>query len=139
MRSCAVFLLVCGCLYLAGCSARNVVIANDFKQLGLAYHTYYHEHKKGPNGPDDLVRYTGGDEAGAKLIQKVKDGTYVMIWGVDLRDATKQGAGDLVLGYEKDAPTRGGHVLLLSAEVKQLSAEEFAKARKATPTGSAPK
>jgi hypothetical protein len=43
------------------------------------------------------------------------------------------GTGNTVLGYEKDAPTKGGLVLMGDASVREMSADEFKNAPKATP------
>jgi hypothetical protein len=60
---------------------------------------------------------------------RIKQGDYVVAWGVGR--STAPGVGSQILVYEKMVPTEGGVVLLRDGTVKQLTAEEFNAAPKA--------
>ena len=99
--------------------------ANDLKQIGLAYHSCL-DSGKPPAGIEDLEPYYNKD---ARITAALKDGTYVVYWNVKLT-ALVNGTSNTVLGYEKEAPTKGGFVLFADASVKPLTADEFQKAAK---------
>ena len=79
-----------------------------------------------PRKPDDFNDFVDSMPA---ALQRVKDGEYVVAWGVGRSAAA--GAGGQVLVYEKKAPTEGGAVLLRDGTVKQMTAAEFGAAPKA--------
>jgi hypothetical protein len=108
--------------------------SNDLKQLGLMYHSYLDANHKGPASADELM--TMASDPGAKaVVQMVKDGKYVLIWGTTIAEMQKnpQGSTGTVLGYEAGAPTAGGLVLMGDASVRNMTAAEFAAAPKAKP------
>jgi hypothetical protein len=108
--------------------------SNDLKQLGLMYHSYLDANRKGPASADDLM--TIASDPGSKaVVQMVKDGKYVLVWGTTIAEMQKnpQGSTGTVLGYEASAPTAGGLVLMGDASVRNMTAAEFAAAPKAQP------
>src|SRR5579872_3279028 len=107
---------------------------NDLKQLGLMYHNYVDTNKKGPASADDLKSVTGSQQEQA-VVQMVKDGKYVLLWGTTIPEMQKNpgGASGTVLGYEASAPTADGLVLMGDASVRAMTAAEFAAAPKAQP------
>jgi hypothetical protein len=100
---------------------------NDLRQIGLAYHNCLETNKKPPAKVEDLEPFY---EKNAKITAALKDGTYVFYYNVKLTDMTN-GTSNTILGYEKDAPTKGGVVLFGDGSVKPLTADEFAKTAKA--------
>jgi hypothetical protein len=111
----------------AGDAADRTKKTNDLKQIGLAYHNCVGANNKPPARVEDLEPFYEKD---AKITAALKDGTYVFFYNVKPTDMT-QGTSNTILGYEKDAPTKGGVVLFGDASVKVLTAEEFAKTAKA--------
>jgi hypothetical protein len=108
--------------------------SNDLKQLGLMYHNYILTNKKGPASADDLKSVTGSPQEQA-VVQMVKDGKYVLVWGTTIAEMQKNPGGSTgtVLGYEASVPTAGGLVLMGDASVRNMTAAEFAAAPKAQP------
>lgn len=126
------------------------------QQCGIAYLNHVDAKGIGPSNADDLVAYLGNLEgllqrerpletAGRlhaaylenleRLLQLLRSGDYVLIWDMKLPDHKNgyKGAGDLVLGYIKNVPTKGGPVLMGDGKVVQMTADEFKKAKMATP------
>jgi hypothetical protein len=108
--------------------------SNDLKQLGLMYHNYMDERRKGPASADDLMTMAS-DPVTKAVVQMVKDGKYVLIWGTTINEMQKnpQGSTGTVLGYEATAPTSGGLVLMGDGSVQTMTAAAFAAAPKAQP------
>ena len=79
-----------------------------------------------PRNPEDFNDYV---DSMPIAFYRVKDGEYVVAWGVG-RSASA-GAGEQVLVYEKKTPTEGGAVLLRDGTVKQMTAAEFSAAPRA--------
>jgi Protein of unknown function (DUF1559) len=110
----------------AGDAAERLKKMNDLKQIGLAYHNFFAATTKAPAKVEDLEPYY---EKNPKITAALKDGTYVFFYNVKLTDMVN-GSSNTILGYEKDAPTKGGAVLFGDGSVKPLTADEFAKAAK---------
>jgi hypothetical protein len=133
-RRAMVFSMVVGCFPLAllGCgggSSTDPAVTQDLTKIGRGYHLFYDNFHRGPKDAEELRPYVEAESKTA--IPGLKDGRYVFIWNVGLLDM--DGAGDTILAYEKDVPTKGGPVLYGDTTVKNLTAEEFKAAKKATP------
>jgi hypothetical protein len=98
---------------------------NALKRIGLAYHNCSDKGKP-PASAEELAPYYENDP---QVTAAIKDGTLVVYWNVKLLELMA-GTSNTVLGYEKDAPAKGGLVLLADASVKTLTAAEFAKLAK---------
>lgn len=61
----------------------------------------------------------------------VKSGDVVVLWGTKIQGEGEVGKNEVVIAYEKNTPTSGGHVLLSAGTIKHMTADEF----KAAPKG----
>ncbi|AMV35961.1 hypothetical protein [Planctomyces sp. SH-PL62] len=61
-----------------------------------------------------------------RALEALRSGEVVIAWGLDLEEY----GGTSVIGYEKDAPDKGGAVVLGDGTVVELTAEEFQAASK---------
>jgi hypothetical protein len=108
---------------------------NDLKRLGVAFIEFSNARPQArPAGVEDLAPYFEKD---ASLIKALNAGDIVFNYGVSLQDMANSGEGtsNLVLAYEKDAPSRGGFVLMADASVRHMLADEFKAAKQAKAEG----
>ncbi len=138
MRAASVAALVLA-LLASGCgriknAADRAKKSNDLKQLGLMYHNYIDTNRKGPASADELMTMVS-DPGSKAVVQMVKDGKYVLLWGTTITEMQQNpgGASGTVLGYEAGTPTAGGLVLMGDASVRNMTAAELAAAPKAKP------
>jgi predicted Zn finger-like uncharacterized protein len=102
--------------------------ANDLKELALAYLTFLDSNQgKPPANLEELSRFFSKD---GKVLQAMKEGKYVFLYGVGLQAMTA-GTSNTILAYEKDVPTGGGQVVMADGSVKDMTAQEFQAAPKA--------
>lgn len=126
-------LLTAGCGRVKDAAARTKK-SNDLKQIGLTYQNYVDLNSgKAPANADDLAKVAAGDPQAAQAVQLAKSGQYVILWGSTVNEMRKtpSGASGTVLGYEKDAPSAGGMILMGDCAVKNMTAAEFQSAPKA--------
>jgi prepilin-type processing-associated H-X9-DG protein len=124
---------VCGCIAavvaVAGCGGDGggggggQAAERDLHKLGLLYHSALMTNRNGPANAEELAA-VAEDKEGQQAIRGLKEGRYVFLWNVKLL-GHPQGTDQLVLAYEKDAPTKGGYVLFLDGHVARKSAQEF--------------
>jgi hypothetical protein len=119
----ALILPVCAA---AGCGGGDAKARNDVAEVGMAYHTFYDQQKKGPKDATELAVQL--KEPVAKLL---REGQIVIIPSVDLKEY--HGKTDIVVAYDKDVSTKGGYVAMTDGSVQKMTAEQFGKATKATP------
>lgn len=114
-------------------SAGDAKRTNDVREIGLAFHEFFGANAKPPTQASDLKPYIKDEKAYALL----SSSDFVFIWGVGFPDmaGNPDGSGGTILGYEKDAPEKGGLVLLGDGVVKNMTAEEFKKMPKAKKKG----
>jgi len=109
-------------------AAEQKKASNELKELALAYHSFASANQdKAPANLDELSQFLSKD---GKVVEAMKEGKYVFLYGVPLRSMTL-GTTNTVLAYEKDVPTRGGLVAMADASVKTMTAQEFQAAPKA--------
>jgi hypothetical protein len=108
-----------------GAARSDPAATNDLKQIGLAYHNYYDTFKKGPPNVEALRKFL---EDSPGPVQGLKDGRYVFIWNVNLKDYFGSTA-DTILAYHKDVPTQGGPVVYMTGETRDLTPAEFKSAK----------
>ena len=101
------------------------------EQIGEAYRSYILAKRKPPHEVGDLMSLRMALPAGTTAL---KNGAVVVLWDAKMSDLAEEGSKDspdVVLAYEKDAPTQGGKVLMLNRTVKSMTADEFKAAKKA--------
>jgi hypothetical protein len=130
------FVLTSGLWGLAGCGSGggdNPNAEQDLNQLGMMFHNYSDVHRgEGPAKADDFQEIVGDTKA-KQALEGLKAGKYEFLWNVRLLDVAKTpaGTGSTLLGWEKDAPTKGGRVLMVDGSTKKMSADEFKAAPQA--------
>jgi hypothetical protein len=92
---------------------------DELKQIRDMYLMYMKANQRPPKQLSDLnqKQFEAANPAGFHALQR---GQYIVVWGVDINN--NAGA---VLVYEKDAPTKGGAVLLADSTFKMMSADEL--------------
>jgi len=124
----------CGCVAVlfavAGCGGDgggggDPGAQRDLQKLGYLYHNALEQHRNGPRGIEDLAAVADDAEA-QQAVRNLQQGRYVFLWNVKLL-GHPHGTDQLVLAYEKDAPTKGGYVLFLDAHVAHNSAQQFSQ------------
>jgi hypothetical protein len=113
--------LGCGAVQQARVAAQRQQMANNLKQLGVAYHNYLDVNNKAPAGWQDLQTFLGPE-----IQQQLEAAGYTFIWGLKPADA-KQGTSNTIIAHHANAATEGGHVLLLDGSVQQLTGPEIAE------------
>jgi hypothetical protein len=122
--ACAVVVLIVG---MAGAAPTDARLANDLKQIGLAYHLHNDAAGKPPAKAKDLAPFMDNNK---RLVDMLENEDVVFFYGVGIAQMTA-GTSNTILAYDKDVPEKGGLVLMGDASVKKMSAEEFKKATKA--------
>jgi prepilin-type processing-associated H-X9-DG protein len=105
----------------------RAIVLNDLRQLGLLYHQHI---AASGEGPADLAAWQDLRRDLPDVYQAIGDGRLIVVWGVRLADQPA-GAARSILAYEKDAPTRGGNVLMADGSVRTMSLSEFQAAPRA--------
>jgi hypothetical protein len=91
-------------------------------QIYEFYMMFSKGNQRPPKQLADFKQYQGIDPV---VLKALENGDYFAIWGVSL--SKDPGA---VIAYEKDAPTKGGLVLLADSAVKKMTAQEVLAATK---------
>jgi hypothetical protein len=130
-------LLTIAVLAAAGCSKlRSAAImqktANELKKLCDLYGAFYSARGQGPTSVEDLETLATGDEEANTVLDAVRSGRYVLLWGVDVHAGgrTKPGMAFTVLGYERQVPETGGMVLMVDGSVLDMKPAKFAASQK---------
>ena len=121
-------------LTLPGCGGSGAsapAVKNDLAEIGMAYHKFFDKEKRGPKDADEFKSFVEAESKTA--FPKLKDGTYVFIYNVGMLDMSP--THEHVLAYHKDVAEQGGYVLMGDASTRNMSADEFKKAKKAQSKG----
>ena len=104
--------------------------ADSLNEVATLLRAYPARGGKGPAKAADLAPFENGGPLGYAA---VKSGEIVLVWGATMAGEgnAASGGGKEVIAYEKKTPAEGGSVLLVSGEVKAMTAAEFAAAPKA--------
>lgn len=113
-----------GCTMGSNSASGPKVTADDFKQLGLAFHNSLDSNRNGPQAFADLARFLPKQFDPSKM-QQIE-----FCYGVKLQEMTA-GTSKTVVAFEKSIATNGGLVLFGDGNVKSMSAAEFGNAAKA--------
>jgi hypothetical protein len=116
-----------------GCDSKEAAArakrTNQLTAVGIAYHRCIVVTGKGPADADELGKSLVD---AAEALAAVKAGEIVVIWNARIPADCPDGTSHTVLAYEKDAPARGGVVLLCDTATQVMTAQEFGA--KAKPT-----
>ncbi len=127
-KTCVLWLFV-GVAVLIGCSkSDNSTVPPEKAELGQIHEIYKLFIKSNQRPPKDFadLNQKAYSEVNPMAFNGIKDGKYVVVWGVS------DNSSGTVLAYEKDAPEKGGNVLMADGTIKTMSAAEFQAAYKAT-------
>jgi hypothetical protein len=124
--------------FLAGCSSGGGIVATqemlDLEEVKRLLHTAA---SKIGHPPARLADLEGFQKKWPEAYNSLKSGDYVVLWGTPINWGTPiskskgdVGKPEMVLAYEKAAPTDGGYVLTSAGNVTKMSAAEFASATK---------
>jgi hypothetical protein len=115
---------------LAGCGGEgggSRVSKKEVNAFGLSYHEFFSTKKAPPKSLDDVA---GAKASFPALAEQIKKGDFIVIWNADLMSPDNKGK-EVVLGYEKIVPEKGGIVLLTDGGFVEMNAAEFNKLPKA--------
>jgi hypothetical protein len=107
---------------------------SDIDVIGEIYAIYCVEKNRPPQSAEDLasLRYREDRREHYEwVIEKIREGRYVVRWGLDLTKQTGQARS--ILAYEKETPEKGGLVKLVNGNVEMMSPAKFAATPKAEP------
>jgi hypothetical protein len=104
------------------------LMQNDFKQLGLAYHSFYDAKRRGPANVDELAPFFDND---IRLKQALQQGQYVFHWNLGLNQMP-QGSSNTILAYERDPDAAGNRFVVMGDATPKIMGEaDFEAALKA--------
>lgn len=101
---------------------------HELREIGRLYQLYLASSGKPPAKLEDWQELKKDYSKG---YQALAEGRYVFIWGADPESMSTTGPANTILAYEKDAPVKGGVVLLGDGSVKNMSLQEFQATAKA--------
>lgn len=97
--------------------------SQNLTELKMLLEEYQTTYKKAPAKQLDLVKLEPSYPGAVRLLAR---GEIVYVWGVSLSQSNHG-----ILAYHKDAPEKGGSVLMEDGTVKDVTAAEFTAAPKA--------
>jgi hypothetical protein len=112
-------------------TAEEIALVRPVQDVGELYRMFMLDRKKPPAGVADFLPL---QEAHPDACRAVKDGSVVVVWGVNLTDLAQEESKDShdeVLAYEKKVPDEGGTVLMKDRTIRRMTADEFRAAPKA--------
>lgn len=118
---------------LVGCSSKKAgdqppTRSDELQQIANMLRDFTGVSNRGPANVGELARFQNDYPIG---YPQVKSGEIDIVWGARM-GGEGGGGSEGIIAFEKKAPTEGGWVLQANGEVKQLSADAFKAAPKAT-------
>jgi hypothetical protein len=113
------------CVLAVGCGGSTVPSSspqgNKLNDIHDMYTHYVRSHQKPPHQLSDLAnkQYEG---ISPRAVEDLQKGKIIVVFDIQGNDA------GTVMAYVKDAPTKGGAVLMANGTVRQMTAEEFKSA-----------
>ena len=123
----ALFVLV-GLFLTTGCGGKeDPAVVREKVEFQEIYRVYQHFVKSQEKPPAELsdIATTQYEMLYPVTIKSLQDGKFVVVWNVNSKDART------VLAYDKDAPEKGGAVLMANGTMKTMTAREFAAVKPA--------
>lgn len=128
------------CVALAGCGGGRTEneIYGVKHTLGLIANAYGRARqtiKKIPSNIDEVAQAVKREGCDNFVLDDIKAGKYVIIYGVDFRAVGATGkASETIIAYEARVPTQGGFAVTCDKQFIELTPEQFKTALIATPT-----
>ncbi len=101
-------------------------MVNDrFEEIRKAYIGFYEKRGRGPSNWQELRQ--GSSMVGGQLarIKDAKTEGYTVVWNLEIGKYLKLEDHAYVLAYDRDAPNRGGWVLLVDDTREKMSKNDF--------------
>jgi hypothetical protein len=118
--------LVCGCSKEDSAKKQEKIGAHTgLDEIGQMWRSFTEEKKRPPKKLADLQPYAPVYGSGVMALERDK---CVVVWGADFSKTPD--ASKTILAYEKEAPEKGGYVLMQDGTVKEMTAQEFQAAPK---------
>jgi hypothetical protein len=115
-------------ILVVGCSksGNDANVSQEETQLKGIHEIYMMYVKKNQAPPKQFsdINQPAYSEIYSGAFNGIKDGNYIVVWGVSGTD------GGTVLAYPKDAPEKGGPVVMADGKVKTMTADELKAAIK---------
>jgi hypothetical protein len=118
---------------LSGCASEETFqeepVKAHLRQICKAYFMHINFHRRPPNAQqlpavmDDLHKLDMGAPAEKALVSPRDKQPFVIIYGADVTEPSSS-----ILAYEQQGADDGRWVVLMNAEIKLLSKDEFSKA-----------
>jgi hypothetical protein len=123
---CTLLLLAFMLLPAYGCGRKSAPLVTmqqrEFREIHELYFHFVKSQERPPKVLSDLTK-EDYEKLYPMTVKDLQDGKYLVVWGVDSKDA------GTVLAYEKDAPDMGGAVLMANGTVKTMTADQFKAAK----------
>jgi hypothetical protein len=102
---------------------------NDLKQIALEYLNFIDNNQNPPKTLDEFVAFFEKNYGANPVSSDLKSGKYVIYLDVTI-NKLPDGTGNTVLAYESSVPASGGPVVMADASIRDMTAAEFAAAKK---------
>ncbi len=99
---------------------------HDLMAIACLYLDWEEKQHRPPSAASDLHGHGAMD---ARALQRLRQGRYAFLWGMDLRALPPSERSQLVLGYETTPSARGTRLVVTAdAQVREVSEREFEQA-----------
>lgn len=122
MRGFATIALIFGLGCGSGAESKPPTATDNMTDMKELLQEYQEQYKKSPTKANDLKSF---EPVHPMAVRQIQRDFIVVVWGATY------GSGTGIIAYPKDAPDKGGTVLLQDGTVKSMTAAEFAAAPKA--------